>query len=203
LLTVLGRYKVYGPHCAMLYVSDRARSEIESLGHYFKSTQTLEEMMGLAAGSYEAVQAVPKIVEYIDQLGWDAIAKQEEEIQEVLLKYLRSKPDTIRIYGEPSSDRRLRIPVISFRVKGQSSLGIIDAIEARSNFGCRNGHFYSKRLCEEVLKIPDADDGVVRCSLLHYNTVEEVEGLVKVLDEVIKEGASKTGDEGRNNMSNW
>jgi selenocysteine lyase/cysteine desulfurase len=197
------RYKVYGPHCAMLYVSDRARSEIETLGHYFKSTQTLEEMMGLAAGSYEAVQAVPKIIEYLDEVGWEAIAKQEEQIQEVLLKYLRSKPDTIKIYGEPSSDRKLRIPVISFRVKGQSSLGIIDAIEGKSHFGCRNGHFYSKRLCEEVLKIPDGNDGVVRCSLLHYNTVEEVEGLVKVLDEVIQEGQTKAENEGRNEISDW
>lgn len=197
-------YKVYGPHCAMLYVSDRARSEIETLGHYFKSRQTLEEMLGLAAGSYEAVQAVPKIIEYLNQIGWNAISKQEEHIQEVLLKYLRSKGDIIKIYGEPSSDRKLRVPVISFRVKGQSSLGLIDAIEARSNFGCRNGHFYSKRLCEEVLQIPDADDGVVRCSLLHYNTIEEVEGLVKVLDQVIEEGVAKLPqDASRNDVSNW
>jgi len=30
--------------------------------------------------------------------------------------------------------------------------------------------------------------GVVRCTLLHYNTVGEVEGLVKVLKEVIDDG---------------
>ncbi|ETN42934.1 cysteine desulfurase [Cyphellophora europaea CBS 101466] len=198
-------YKVYGPHVAMLYVSPRAHPEIETLGHYFKTTSTLEEMLGLAAGSYEAVQAVPEIIAYLSRVGWDAISKQEEQIQEILLKYLRSKPDIIKIYGEPSCDRKLRIPLVSWRVKGQSSLGIIDAIEARSNYGCRNGHFYSKRLCEEVLNVPDADDGVLRCSLLHYNTVEEVEGLVKVLDEVITEGAGKNpqGGEGRNDVSNW
>jgi selenocysteine lyase/cysteine desulfurase len=38
------------------------------------------------------------------------------------------------------------------------------------------------------LGLEDSDDGVVRCSLLHYNTVEEVEGLVKVLKEVIGSG---------------
>ena len=197
-------YKVYGPHMAMLYISDRARSEIESLGHYFKSTQTLEEMLGLAAGSYEAVQTVPQIVEYLESVGWDAIAQQEESIQETLLEYLRSKPDTIKIYGEPRSDRSLRIPVISFRVKGYSSFGITDAIEARSNYGCRAGHFYSKRLCEEVLGMPDPDDGVVRCSLLHYNTVEEVKGLVQVLDQIIQEGAGKApAGENQKDVSNW
>ena len=197
-------YKVYGPHIAMLYVSKKARDQLQSLGHYFKSRDTLEEMLGLAAGNYECVQAVPEVVTYLDKVGWDGISSQEEKIQEVLLSYLRSKPDIINIYGEPSSDRKIRIPVISFRVKHQSSLGIIDAIEARSNYGCRNGHFYSKRLCENVLGIKDADDGVVRCSLLHYNTVAEVEGLVKVLDEVIQEGAGKqVEDPERKVVADW
>jgi cysteine desulfurase family protein (TIGR01976 family) len=197
-------YKVYGPHIAMLYVSKKAQNELQTLGHYFKPRDTLEEMLGLAAGNYECVQAVPEVVTYLKKIGWDGISAQEERIQEVLLSYLRSKPDTIKIYGEPSSDRKLRIPVISFRVKDQSSLGIIEAIEVRSNYGCRSGHFYSKRLCEEVLGVPDGDDGVVRCSLLHYNTVEEVEGLVKVLDVVINEGAGKhVEDEERKIVADW
>jgi cysteine desulfurase family protein (TIGR01976 family) len=198
-------YKVYGPHVSMLYVSEKAQKELQSLGHFFKKGDTLEEMLGLAAGNYECVQSIPMVVEYIRSIGWDAVAKQEEAIQEILLKYLRSKPDIIKIYGEPSSDRKLRVPVISFRVKEQSSLGIIDAIEARSNFGCRNGHFYSRRLCENVLGISDSDDGVVRCSFLHYNTVEEVEGLVQVLNEVISEGGAgkHVDDAGRNKVSDW
>ncbi|EXJ83463.1 hypothetical protein A1O1_07086 [Capronia coronata CBS 617.96] len=197
-------YKVYGPHVSMLYASKKAQEQLQTLGHFFKSRNTLEEMMGLAAGSYECVQSIPEVVAYIDKVGWHAMESQEEKLQEVLLSYLRSKPDQIKIYGEPTSDKHLRHPVISFRVKGQSSLGIIDAIEARSDYGCRNGHFYSKRLLENVLKIPDADDGVVRVSLLHYNTVEEVEGLFKVLDEVIKEGAGKdVQDVERKDIANW
>ena len=178
-------YKVYGPHVSMLYVSEKAQEQLHSLGHYFKTRNTLEEMLGLGAGNYECVQSIPKVVEYIEQTGWSGIGAQEERIQEVLLSYLRSKPNKIQIYGEPSSDRKLRMPVISFRVKDHSSFGVTDAIEARSNFGCRSGHFYSKRLVENVLGISDGDDGVIRCSLLHYNTAEEVEGLVKVLDQVI------------------
>ncbi|KAK5446565.1 hypothetical protein LTS15_009497 [Exophiala xenobiotica] len=197
-------YKVYGPHISMLYVSEKAQKELQSLGHYFKPGDTLEEMLGLAAANYECTQAVPRVVEYIDKIGWDAITQQEQEIQEILLSYLRSKPNQIKIYGEPSSDRKLRVPVISFRVKGQSSLSIIDAIEARSDFGCRSGHFYSKRLCEMVLGMPDGDDGVVRCSLLHYNTAEEVKGLVKVLDEVIADGAGKDVDDPeRKAVADW
>lgn len=59
--------------------------------------------------------------------------------------------------------------MISFLVKGRSSKDIVDAIEARSDFGCRWGAFYSNRLAEQVLGL-DPVDGVVRVSLLHYNT---------------------------------
>lgn len=46
----------------------------------------------------------------------------------------------------------------------------MEAVESRSNFGVRWGHFYSKRLVEEVLGL--GDEGVVRVSLVHYNTGE-------------------------------
>jgi selenocysteine lyase/cysteine desulfurase len=75
--------------------------------------------------------------------------------------------------------------VLSFVVKGRSSEGIVTAVEQSSNYGIRSGHFYSKRLCNDVLGL-DGDDGVVRVSLLHYNTEDEVRGLVKVLDDVLK-----------------
>lgn len=197
-------YKVYGPHVAMLYVRQKAHEELESLGHYFKSRRTLEEMLGLAGANYECVQAVPEIVKYIQKVGWDNISRQEEDLQEILLSFLRSKPEIIKIYGESSSDRALRVPVISFRVKGHSSLAVIDAIEKQSNFGCRSGHFYSKRLCEQVLGINDADDGVVRCSLLHYNTKEEVEDLVRTLQGIIDSGEARVPeDEYRKLTANW
>lgn len=197
-------YKVYGPHVAMLYVRQKAHEELESLGHYFKSRRTLEEMLGLAGANYECVQAVPEIIKYIQKVGWDNISRQEEDLQEILLSFLRSKPEIIKIYGESSSDRALRVPVISFRVKGHSSLAVIDAVEKRSNFGCRSGHFYSKRLCEQVLGINDADDGVVRCSLLHYNTKEEVEELVRTLQGIIDSGEARVPeDEYRKLTANW
>ena len=46
----------------------------------------------------------------------------------------------------------------------------MEGIEKRSNFGCRWGHFYSKRLLEEVLGL--GEEGIVRVSLVHYNTGE-------------------------------
>ena len=47
----------------------------------------------------------------------------------------------------------------------------------------RFGHFYSARLIEK-LGLP-SDDGVVRVSMVHYNTLEEVERLTHALDSIL------------------
>lgn len=73
------------------------------------------------------------------------------------------------VRGETSADKELRVPVVSFTVNGRSSKDIVDGIESRSNFGCRWGHFYSKRMVDDLLNLGGCD-GVVRVSMVHYNT---------------------------------
>lgn len=75
------------------------------------------------------------------------------------------------VYGEKSADKKLRVPVISFSIEGKSSREVVEAIESRSNFGCRWGHFYSKRMVDDLLGL-EGQDGVVRVSMVHYNTGE-------------------------------
>jgi selenocysteine lyase/cysteine desulfurase len=54
---------------------------------------------------------------------------------------------------------------------------------AEHRIGVGNGHFYALR-CVEALGM-DPEDGVVRVSMVHYNTVEEVQKLVGVLDAIL------------------
>ena len=154
---------------------------MRSLGHYFKAGQTLEDKLGLAGGSYELVSAIPVVTAYLRQQGWPNMVAHEEELQETLLEYLRSKPDIYRILGVPEKDSDKRVPVISFHVKDRSSREFVEAVERKTDFGFRWGHFYSKRLCNDVLGLDD--EGVVRVSMCHYNTVDEVKRLIKALDE--------------------
>ena len=165
-------YKLYGPHMASMYVSRSAQEKaLKTIGHFFKPTHTLENKLGLAAANYELTASIPAVSEYLARTPWEAIAAHEEVLQGVLIEYLNSKPEVYTIYGERVADREKRVPVVSFTVKGRESKGVVDAIEERSDFACRWGSFYSNRLCEEVLGL-DAVDGVVRVSLLHYNTGE-------------------------------
>ncbi|EMC99319.1 hypothetical protein BAUCODRAFT_31636, partial [Baudoinia panamericana UAMH 10762] len=177
-------YKVYGPHIASLYASKSAQKHMQTLGHFFKTTDTLENLLGLAAANYELTASIPTVCKYLQSVPWDQIAEHEERLQRMLIDYLLSKPEVFQIYGEPSADKAKRVPVISFTVKGRSSKDVVEAIEAKSDFGLRWGTLYSNRLCEEVMGL-DPVDGVVRVSLVHYNTEDEVGSFVKVLDSVI------------------
>lgn len=72
------------------------------------------------------------------------------------------------VYSERSADSKLRVPVISFSVKGKGSKEVVENVDACSDFGIRWGHFYSKRMVDDLLDLKT--DGVIRVSMVHYNT---------------------------------
>lgn len=198
------RIQVYGPHVAMLYANSSSQPSLQSLGHYFKTPTNLEGLLGLAGASYELVASLPAVGEYLSRFSWESIVSHEERLQGIIIDYLNSRDD-ISIWGEPVADATKRVPVISFTVSGRSSQSIVEAVEAKTNFGFRWGAFYSNRLVEEVLGL-DPVDGVVRVSLVHYNTgkynlswnlgfwlrtdtetiEEEVRAFVAALDDVLR-----------------
>lgn len=175
-------YKVYGPHIAVLYASKEAQQKaVKPMSHFFNPTNTLEDKLGFAASNYECVQAIPQITAYLDG-AWTAIAEHEGKLQKILLDFLTSRSD-ITVLGSTSTDSKVRVPTISFAVKGVNSKQFIAEAEKVSNYGFRWGHFYSKRLCDEVLGLEP--EGVVRVSMVHYNTEDEIRGLVEVLKKIL------------------
>lgn len=177
-------YKCFGPHVAQLYVAKEVQERsMRSLGHFFKEANSLEERLGLAGASYELVQSVPRVTAYLAEVGWDGVRIHERRLQEVLLSYLRVKREVYRICGVVEGETDDRLPVISFVVKGRNSREVVEKVEAENGFGFRWGHFYSKRLVNDVLELDD--DGVIRVSMVHYNTVEEIEAFVKALDKEV------------------
>lgn len=168
--------------------------QINSLAHYFKPTQppqNLDTKLNLASASYDLLPSLPLIVN--DYFGtddakkveavWSAIADHEERLQEILLRFLRdkAKQGIVTIYGEPSASQELRVPVISFTVKEMSSRSLVEEVEKISKLGFRNGHMYSHRLLKDVFGLEDVEDGVVRISMLHYNTGKSAFHLVDYL----------------------
>lgn len=165
-------YKVFGPHVSTLYVSDAAFPRVRSLGFYFHPKDTLDGKMGLAAASYELLQAVPLVVEYLgpkdgEMRRW--MEAQHRAIAAPLLSYLASD-EKFTVFGKPEAGPD-RVPVVSFAVKGWDSTAVVEGIERVSDYGLKHGHFYSVRLVGDILGLlRDGGGGVVRVSLAHYNT---------------------------------
>ena len=172
---------MYGPHLAVLYAKSSAQLELRSLGHFFNPTETLENKLGLAGASYELVQSIPKIVEYLGTV-FSSSPEHEEKIQGILLDYLHKRGD-VTVYGEPSADRSKRVPTVSFNVQGWDPRVLVETVEKGTTFGFRWGHFYAKRLCDDILNCEQ--NGVARVSMVHYNTEEEVCGLIEVLEKIL------------------
>lgn len=179
-------YKVYGPHIALLYASRKAQEQLGSLGHFFNAHDTLEGKLGLAGSSYELVSALPAVLEYLgapaDGL-WNSRTEHETRLQKALLDYLNGRDD-VTICGESSFDPALRVPTISFRIKGWVPKDLVAALEGSTSFGFKYGHFYSWRLFESVLQL-DPREGAIRVSMVHYNTVDEIQAFISALDTVL------------------
>ena len=74
-----------------------------------------------------------------------------------------------------------RAPTISFYSKKISSKEISNYL-VNNKIATRNDNFYAWR-CLKDLGI-DTNDGVVRISLLHYNTKYEVDNLINILKKL-------------------
>lgn len=104
--------------------------------------------------------------------------------QAPIVDYLVNKPG-VRLIG--TRVNALRVPTIGFTHDKKSPTEIVAALHA-AKIACRSGHMYARRLMDAIY--PDsadahkreADWGVVRVSLAHYNTAEEVERFIAALD---------------------
>ena len=111
------------------------------------------------------------------------ITQHENLLAERLLQYLRGRKDC-RIIGFEQGDDARRVPTISFVIKGKDPGEIARKVDPY-RIALRFGDFHARRLIEYL----DLDrvNGVVRVSMTHYNTLEEVDALVAALDEILKD----------------
>jgi selenocysteine lyase/cysteine desulfurase len=114
--------------------------------------------------------ALPAVVSYFGpdpNTAWAIITAHEEELQKTLLTYLKSREDAI-VYGEQNHSSAVRVPVVTFNLKGKTARSVVEEIQKSGTVAIRWGHFYAKTLIDDVLKL--GDDGAIRVSMVHYNT---------------------------------
>jgi len=211
---VFSLYKVYGPHQAVLYGKAEQLLELGTVSHDFLAADDIPYKLQPGGVNHEAAASLPAIPEYLlehvsGSVEWtraaggppgrvygsrpwylhrqgltaafDIIAAHEERLSERLLSFLRQQP-RVTVIGPLSPERHRRVPTISFTVDGMRPEEVVAPLDAKK-IAVRHGHFYSPRLVE-ALGLTERG-GVVRVSMVHYNTLREVDRLIDVLESVL------------------
>ena len=186
-------YKVYGPHMAALWGSNQALSEIRGPNHFFISDTPYRFELGGVC--HEGCAGILGLSGYLSLLSgssdsemnreiirgaYEVMAACELPLQAKLIEFLETIPG-VRIVG-PSHGASSRVGTISFVHDRMKSSAITAAVD-RTEIAIRHGHMYAYRLCRSLGLEPE--DGVVRVSLVHYNTEREIDRLIEVLAEVL------------------
>ena len=191
-------YKTYGPHAGLMYTSPRVLEQVSNQGHFFNAYKPTARLTP-AGPDHASIAACAGIIDYYDAIfdhhfsSSDAVAirqricqvfelfgQHEQKIMTPLVEYIASRSD-FRLIGSPSSQHSDRAPTVAFHSYDIPSRDIYSKL-INAGISCGHGNFYAHRLVEAIGL--DPEDGVVRLSLVHYNTEEEVEKALNVLDEI-------------------
>jgi len=190
-------YKTYGPHLGLLYGKKEILNQLPNQNHEFLEGDvpyTLNpggpnhEELSCLVGVYEyfinlfehhfsgETLSVRDKIHKVNKL----ITNHEKEIANPLLEYLNSRSD-IKIIGKTKISNKDRAPTISFTMDNKSSKDLSSEL-VKHGIATRNDNFYAWR-CLLALGI-DVDDGVVRTSMVHYNSHDDVEKLINALKKI-------------------
>lgn len=195
---VCSGYKIFGPHMGFLW---GRRERLYELPTFREDFIPDEPPFKIEAGTliFENVAGMAAAVGYLEWLGrqaageentippasrrdaivqaMTAIRRYEAELSREMLRVLDAAGATVYGIGDPARVSE-RLPTLCFNVPGVSPARVTETLAARG-IGVRDGHMYAPRLMRR-LGIPP-ESGAVRASLLHYNTVDEIQEFGKVL----------------------
>ena len=188
-------YKVYGPHQGLMYVNRDIHGDLTSQAHYFNSGIPTKDF-NPAGPQHAQVAGCAGVLDYFDELHrhhfgesdkrsnarlddiHQLILRHENELAAPILEFLQNRAD-VRLLGKTHTSDNDRAPTIAFKPLKQSSEALTFKLQDQG-IGTENGNFYAHRLITD-LGI-DPDDGVVRLSLVHYGSQQEVERILQALD---------------------
>ena len=188
---VCSGYKIFSPHMGFLW----GRRELLKSLPTFREDFIPDEPPGkIEAGTfiYENVAGMDAAITYLETLGaslngnlnrdsensrrsnlviaMNAVRDYEASLSAELLRVLKEADATI--YGIRDAERlRERVPTFCFNLQRKHPARVTETL-ADAGVGVRDGHMYAPRLMRRLGLDPDT--GVVRVSLVHYNTVEEI-----------------------------
>lgn len=190
-------YKFFGPHVGLQYGK---REHLERLRAY-RVRPAGEELPGkweTGTKNHEGLAGAAAAIDYIAGLGvaygstaptaprrqklvaaWQVIGEYEHLLMDRLITGLKAIP-RVRIYGITSRmDWDKRMATVSIRKEGLTPEELALKL-ADQNIFVWNGNFYAVSISERLGV--EQSGGLVRIGLVHYNTIEEIDRCLAVID---------------------
>ena len=187
-------YKTYGPHQGIMVITEDFGAELPAQGHSFNAG-SLYKRYTPAGPDHAQIAACAGMADYIDALHAHHFAPEADpaarnravhglmRAQEVaavapLLDYLAARND-LRLLGPRRAEDRAPTVAVAF---DRAAEPISEAL-GREGIACWAGDFYAVRPLEAMGV--DLGRGVLRMSLAHYTSAEDVARLIAALDRVL------------------
>jgi cysteine desulfurase family protein (TIGR01976 family) len=168
-------YKFFGPHLGLAC----GRAELLDSWRPYKVRPSPDEPLGrrFETGTlqHELLAGFVAAVDYVHELGWDAIVGHERALGE---RFLAGLPDGIALHGLPAMEGR--VPTFCFTVTGRAPEDAAVELAAR-DLAVWHGDYYA---WETMRRLGLEGVGAVRAGIVHYNTADEVDRLLAALDEL-------------------
>jgi cysteine desulfurase family protein (TIGR01976 family) len=199
---VCSGYKVFAPHMGFMW----GRLELLYKLQTFREDFIPDAPPGkIEAGTfiYENVAGMGAAVTYLETLGnsialhegakhasrRDSIVRAMASIRDYEATLSRAMLEVLHaagavVYGVDDPARFAeRVPTFCFNLPNILPAHVTETMSERG-IGIRDGHMYAPRLMKHLGR--GLDTGVVRASILHYNTIEEIHEFGEVLRDVVR-----------------
>jgi cysteine desulfurase family protein (TIGR01976 family) len=190
-------YKFFGPHCGVLYGK---REHLTRLRPYKvrPASEEIPDRWETGTQNHEGLAGVAAAIDYLAELGrraspeasthraqllaaYGAIRNYERGLAERLISGLLAVPG-LTFYGIRDPERfDHRTPTVAIRMEGHTPRQLAEHLGERGIFTW-DGNYYALNLTEHLGVEPSG--GMLRIGLVHYNTAEEVDRLLKALREL-------------------
>jgi cysteine desulfurase family protein (TIGR01976 family) len=163
-------YKFFGPHLGVAF----GRAELLETWRPYKVRPAEDTPVGrrFETGTlpHELLAGFVAAVEYIESIGWEAIQAHERALGE---RFLAGMPENVTLYGLPTMEGR--VATVAFNVEDMSAREAATRL-GDAGFAVWHGDYYAVEVMKRLGL--EAGGGAVRAGIVHYNTADEVDGLL-------------------------
>lgn len=184
---VVSFYKFCGLRISALYIKDKNLTNITNQNHYFLNDSN-EKKLQIGGINFENAISILGIKDYLLDIKnannftrkyYEQIIESFKNHEQLLIdKFYKNleKNNEIKII---ESKNLKKIPIFSLQFKNYNSLNI-SLILNELNILCKSSTFYCDRFFDKYNF--DKNEGLLRISLMHYNTLEEVDIITNYLN---------------------